>query len=43
MRKSLVALLFAAALPTLAFGMPGGMHDGPHGGKEPRTCSRSWT
>lgn len=33
MRKSLVALLFAAALPTLAFGMPGGMHDGPHGGK----------
>ncbi|MBD9411644.1 Spy/CpxP family protein refolding chaperone [Stutzerimonas stutzeri] len=33
MRKSLVALVFAAALPTLAFGMPGGMHDGPHGGK----------
>ncbi len=33
MRKSLVALLFAAALPTLAFAMPGGMHDGPHGGK----------
>ena len=33
MRKSLVALLFAAALPTLAFAMPGGMHDGkraPH-------------
>ena len=33
MRKSLVALLFAAALPTLAFAMPGGMHDCPHGGK----------
>jgi len=33
MRKSLVALLFAAALPTLAFAMPGDMHDGPHGGK----------
>jgi len=33
MRKSLVALLFAAALPTLAFAMPGGMHDGPNGGK----------
>lgn len=32
MRKSLVALVFAAALPTLAFAMPGGMHDGPHGG-----------
>ena len=26
MRKSLVALVFAAALPTLAFAMPGGMH-----------------
>ncbi|WP_313239585.1 periplasmic heavy metal sensor [Stutzerimonas kunmingensis] len=33
MRKSLVALLFAAAVPTLAFAMPGGMHDGHHGGK----------
>ncbi len=33
MRKSLVALLFAAALPTLAFAMPGGMPDGQHGGK----------
>lgn len=35
MRKSLVALLFAAALPTLAFGMPGGMHDGPMAAKSP--------
>ena len=43
MRKSLVALVFAAALPTLAFAMPGGMHDGPMAAKEPRTCSRSWT
>ena len=34
MRKSLVALLFAAALPTFAFAMPGGMHDGHHGGKK---------
>ncbi|MBU2333268.1 MAG: P pilus assembly/Cpx signaling pathway, periplasmic inhibitor/zinc-resistance associated protein, partial [Gammaproteobacteria bacterium] len=33
MRKSLVALLFAAAVPTLAFAMPGGMQDGHHGGK----------
>ncbi|MGE4407422.1 P pilus assembly/Cpx signaling pathway, periplasmic inhibitor/zinc-resistance associated protein [Pseudomonas sp.] len=33
MRKSLVALLFAAALPTLAFAMPGGMPDGQPGGK----------
>ncbi|MBE7375548.1 Spy/CpxP family protein refolding chaperone [Pseudomonas lopnurensis] len=34
MRKSLVALLFTAALPTLAFAMPGGMHDDHHGGKK---------
>lgn len=34
MRKSLVALLFAAAIPTLAFAMPGGMHGGHHGGKD---------
>ena len=34
MRTSLVALLFAAALPTFAFAMPGGMHDGHHGGKK---------
>ncbi len=33
MRKSLVALFIATALPALAFAMPGGMHDGPHGGK----------
>lgn len=33
MRKSLVALLFAAALPTLAVAMPGGMQDGQHTGK----------
>ncbi|AHY42604.1 P pilus assembly/Cpx signaling pathway, periplasmic inhibitor/zinc-resistance associated protein [Stutzerimonas decontaminans] len=33
MRKSLVALLFAAALPALAVAMPGGMQDGHHGGK----------
>ena len=33
MRKSLVALFIATALPALAFAMPGGMHDDPHGGK----------
>ncbi|MBK3758312.1 Spy/CpxP family protein refolding chaperone [Stutzerimonas frequens] len=33
MRKSLIALFIATALPALAFAMPGGMHDGPHGGK----------
>ena len=33
MRKSVVALFIATALPALAFAMPGGMHDGPHGGK----------
>ncbi|WAE50755.1 Spy/CpxP family protein refolding chaperone [Stutzerimonas frequens] len=34
MRKSVVALFIATALPALAFAMPGGMHDGPHGGKK---------
>lgn len=33
MRKSLIALFIATALPALAFAMPSGMHDGPHGGK----------
>ena len=33
MRKSLIVLFIATALPALAFAMPGGMHDGPHGGK----------
>ncbi len=33
MRKSVIALFIATALPALAFAMPGGMHDGPHGGK----------
>lgn len=33
MRKSLVTLLFAAALPALAVAMPGGMQDGQHTGK----------
>lgn len=33
MRKSVVALFIATALPALAFAMPGDMHDGPHGGK----------
>ena len=33
MRKSLVALLFAATLPALAVAMPGGMQDDHHGGK----------
>lgn len=34
MRKSVVALFIATALPALAFAMPGGMHDGSHGGKK---------
>ena len=32
MRKTLIALMFAAALPTVAMAMPDGglRHDGPH-------------